>query len=625
MAEEPNLGAGQRYFEREFSWLQFNRRVLAEAKDETNPLLERLKFIGIVSSNFDEFFMVRMAGFSEQDTLALEIYAWAFELISDRNDYFTRVLVPEMAGAGISRTVPQALTEKQTEYLRSLFQKELLPLLTPVAIHAEHPVPVLRNLGLYRVVELRDPAQNSLFHYAVIEMPKKYIRMISLPVEQGYSFILIEDVVSLFLKEIFTGYEIVDQGIFRITRAADLTLDEEKDEDFAKVMTEALRMRRMSHIVRLEISCSDRIFEFLKAKLQVSDYRIFRNQEWLALRNIAQLGTQPMFAHLGRPVWTPAPCAELEQSDDLWAAIREKDRMVHHPYESFDTVVRFLAEAAADPDVLAIKQTLYRTDRNSLIIKALESAAQKGKLVTVLIELKARFDEERNIEWARRLEDAGANVLYGVAGLKTHAKACLVVRREVDGIRRYVHLSTGNYNEKTAELYSDLGFFTADEGMTADISQFFNIITGFSHPSGFNKIDISPHGLRRKLTRLILREAMRSQKQRPGLIMAKLNSLVDTEIIEALYRASQQGVPIKLNVRGICCLRPGVKGLSENIEVTSVVDMFLEHSRIFYFSNAGEERFYFPAGTGCPETWTGALKSCFRSKIPNVNPRQRNC
>ncbi len=618
MAEE-RAPEEKRYFDRELSWLDFNRRVLAEARDETNPLMERIKFIGIVSSNFDEFFMVRMAGFSEMDSQALELYKHAFDLLGERNDYFTSALVPEMAKAGITRILPQALSDKQTEYLRGLFQKELLPLLTPIALREEHPVPVLGNLGLYRLVELHDPAQAAeIFHYAVIEMPKNYARLISLPAEQGYSFILIEDVVSLFLKEIFTGYEIVDQGVFRVTRAADLTLDEEKDEDFAKVMTEALRLRRMSRIVRLEIACSERMLQFLKTKLQVADYRIFRNQGWLALRTLAQLVHQPMFEHLRRPAWNARPAPEFEQAEDVWALIREKDRLLHHPYQSFDTVVRFIAAAAADPDVLAIKQTLYRTDRNSMVIKALETAAEKGKQVTVLIELKARFDEERNIEWARRLENAGANVLYGVAGLKTHAKVCLVVRREVDGIRRYAHLSTGNYNEKTAELYSDLGFLTAHDAMTADLSQFFNVITGFSHPVGFSKIEIAPHGLRRRLTRLILREGMRSQKQKPGLIMAKLNSLVDKEIIEALYRASQQGVEIKLNVRGICCLRPGVPGLSENIEVTSVVDTFLEHSRIFYFSNAGEEEVYLSSADWMPRNLDRRLEVLFPIEDPKL-------
>ncbi len=313
-----------------------------------------------------------------------------------------------------------------------------------------------------------------------------------------------------------------------------------------------------------------------------------------------ELVHQPRFENLRRPAWVPKPNPEFEQAADLWALIRERDRMVHHPYESFDSVLRFLSEAASDPDVLAIKQTLYRTDRNSLVIKSLEKAAENGKQVTVLLELKARFDEERNIEWARRLENAGASVLYGVAGLKTHAKACLVVRREIEGIRRYVHLATGNYNEKTAELYSDIGFFSANEALTADIAQFFNVITGFSHPSSFNKIEISPQGLRRRLKRLILREGMRSHKNKPGLILAKMNSLVDAEIIEALYRASQQGVQIRLNVRGICCLRPGVKGLSETIEVTSIVDLFLEHSRLFYFQNGGDEEVYFSSADWMP-------------------------
>jgi len=600
MAEEKSDVQVQRYFNREFSWLEFNQRVLDEAHNESNLLLDRLKFVAIASSNFDEFFMVRMASFADDDLRAGDIYKRAFNLISQRNEYFLGTLVPELAKAGITRVLPQALTEKQTEYLRNLFQKEILPLLTPVAIRDERALPILSNLAIYRFVELREPSPEAPLHYAVIQMPKKTARMIALPAEQGYAFILVEDVVSLFLKEIFAGYEILNQGVLRITRAAEFSLDEEKDEDFAKVMSEALRSRRNSHIVRMEVSATDRMIEFIKARLNVPDQCVYRNQGWLGLRHLMEVVNQPMFESLRRPSWVPKPNPEFDQATDIWALIREKDRIVHHPYESFDCVLRYLAEAAQDPDVLAIKQTLYRTDRNSLVIKALEKAAENGKQVTVLLELKARFDEERNIEWARRLENAGASVLYGVAGLKTHAKACLVVRREIDGIRRYVHLATGNYNEKTAEVYSDIGFFSANEALTADVAQFFNVITGFSHPSAFKKIEISPHGLRRRLTRLILREGMRSTKQKPGLIMAKMNSLVDSDIIEALYRVSQQGVQVRLNVRGICCLRPGVKGLSENIEVTSIVDMFLEHSRLFYFQNGGDEEVFFSSADWMP-------------------------
>lgn len=600
MAEHTAQTETQHYFNREFSWLEFNARVLAEARDETNPLMERLKFVSIASSNFDEFFMVRMAGFSEQDSLGREIYARAFAMSAERNRYFLGTLVPELVKAGIHRILPQALNQKQTDHVQSLFQKEILPLLTPVAIREDHSLPALSNLAIYRFVELREPQPQAPLHYAVIEMPKKLPRMITLPSEQGYAFILIEDIISLFLKDIFTGYEIVEQGMLRITRAAEFTLDEEKDEDFAKVMTEAIRLRRSSHIVRLEVAASERMIDFITAKLDVSEERIFKNDGWFGLRSLMELAGQPMFESLRRPAWTPKPQPEFEQAADIWSLIREKDRMVHHPYESFDSVLRFLSDAASDPDVLAIKQTLYRTNRNSLVIKALEKAAEKGKQVTVLLELKARFDEERNIEWARRLEHAGASVLYGVAGLKTHAKVCLVVRRELEGIRRYVHLATGNYNEKTAEIYSDIGFFSANEALAADVAQFFNVITGFSHPSSFNKIEISPIGLRRRLTRMILREGMRSQKNKPGLILAKMNSLVDMDIIEALYRASQQGVQIRLNIRGICCLRPGVKGLSENIEVVSIVDMFLEHSRLFYFQNGGDEELYFSSADWMP-------------------------
>ncbi len=603
--------SANRFFDREFSWLEFNRRVLSEAQDPANLLMDRLKFIGIVSSNLDEYFMVRSARWEDSAAAARRVYERAFELIDQSSIYFNTTLISEMQAAGIHRVVPQALTDKQREYLHGLFQKEILPLLTPVALRPEHPVPVLTNLGIYRFVELREPSGNAEPCYAVLEMPRTLSRLISLPGPEKFPFMLVEDVVSLFLTEIFTGFAVLDQGVFRITRASELSLDEEKDEDFAELMSEALRLRRRSAIVRLEISALPRMERFLVKYLGVETHKIFRNQSWIGLRHVFQLVQQPLFEALRRPDWNPKFVEEFEDAEDLWTMIREKDRLVHHPYESFDAVLRFLNEAARDPDVLAIKQTLYRTHSDSAVIRALEYAAENGKQVTVLLELKARFDEERNIFWAKRLENAGASVLYGIAGLKTHAKACLVIRRELEGIRRYAHLGTGNYNEKTASLYSDVSFFTASEVLTADLAHFFNIMTGFSHPVGFSCLEIAPFGMRRKLTRLILREAIRSQKNKPGLIIAKMNSLVDSEMIEALYRASSQGVQIKLNVRGICCLRPGVKGLSETIEVTSVVDMFLEHSRIFYFQNGGDEEVYLSSADWMPRNLDRRMELLF--------------
>ncbi len=588
------------FFDRELSWLQFNRRVLSEAMDETNPPLERLKFAGIVSSNLDEFFMVRAAGWSSRDPVIKDYYAKAFALAESQSKYFLETLAPELEQKGIRRIQPQALSDSQRDYVKNLFQREIFPLLTPIGLREDHPIPVFRNLSLYRAFSLKEPTKEAEKKIAVVEIPKNYSRMITLIADQGLAFILLEDVVALFASELFPGFEILDAGLFRVTRAAEFTIDEEKDEDFAKQMSEALALRLRGEVVRLEYQGPEDILRRLKVELEVSEAKVYRNSGWFDLARISHLAFQPTFPELKRPAWTPQPSPDFQREEDVWKLIREKDVLVMPPYESFDSFLKFLATAAHDPDVLAIKQTLYRTGESSRVIHLLEEAALNGKQVIALLELKARFDEERNIEGAERLLNAGASVLYGVAGFKTHAKACLVVRREPEGIRRYVHLATGNYNEKTAKLYSDIGFFSSSSDLGRDLSAFFNLITGYSHPVGYSQIDVAPYGLRQKILSLINRETMRSTSEEPGLIMAKMNSLVDPEIIDALYKASQKGVKIQLNVRGICCLKPGIKGLSETIEVTSVVDMFLEHSRIYYFQNGGAGDIYLSSADWMP-------------------------
>lgn len=583
----------ERYFDRELSWIEFNARVLMEGMDVSNPLLERLKFVGIVSSNFDEFFMVRVASLQGREAdFPGKVYQRSFFLMEQCDRYFAETLAPELERQGIVRVPVAVLSEEQKNFIENFFNHELLPLLTPIAIRNERPLPDLVNLSLYRIVQLATGPGNGAKFYSVIEIPHHCPRMIVLPSEDRYVFILLEDVISIFAGDLFPGYQVVEQGLLRVTRAAEMTLDEEKDEDFARVLTEALSRRRRSSVVRMEISATEEIVDFFREKLAVHEEQIYRHPGWLDLKSISRLAFQPGFEKLKLPAWAPGLLPDFQITDDFWDLLKQKDVWVHYPYESFDAFVRFLSKAAVDPDVLAIKQTLYRVAKGSVVTAALERAVENGKQVTVLIEVKARFDEERNIEWATRLANTGATVLYGVAGLKTHAKACLVIRREVEGVKRYLYLGTGNFNERTAQVYSDIGFFTSNEELAQDVSSFFNVITGFSNPTGFLKIDISPYGLRRKLERLIGRETMRSQKERPGLIMAKMNSLVDTGIIDALYRASQAGVRILLNIRGVCCLKPGIKGLSENIEVVSIVDMFLEHSRIFYFYNGGDEEIY---------------------------------
>jgi polyphosphate kinase len=606
----------ERYFDRELSWINFNGRVLAEAVNETNPLLERLKFMGIVSSNLDEFFMVRVASLSDYDEGLKGIYEKAFRLADAQNEHFLNQLLPRLAEAGIRRVQPQGLDEKQLKYVRHFFSCELAPLLTPVALRDEQPAPALAHLSLYLLVKLLEPGKGSAAFFAMVEVPKQCPRMVTLPSEEGYDFILIEDVMSCMIQELFPGFQVDQQGLFRVTRAADLTIDEENDEDFAKIMTEALRIRRKNFIVRLEVCAPEDLVLFLKKKFEISGDKIYRNGGWMDLKHIAQISFQPGFERLKRPVWIPRGVPDFDRSEDFWVLLKQKDVLVHHPYESFDAFLRFLSRAAEDPAVLAIKQTLYRAGDYSPVVNLLEKAAECGKQVTVLVEIKARFDEQRNIRWAERLVNAGATVLYGVAGLKTHAKACLVVRREPEGIRRYLHVSTGNYNDKTASLYSDLGLFTSQEDLTRDVAAFFNVITGYSHPTDFSKIDIAPYQLRTKIRKLILREVMRNRKEEPGLIIAKMNSLVDHQIIETLYHASQQGVRIKLNVRGVCCLRPGVPGLSENIEIVSLVDMFLEHSRIFYFRNGGDEEIYLSSADWMPRNFDARLEIMFPVEDP---------
>ena len=606
-----DIPSQERYSDRELSWIRFNARVLAEAMDASNPVLERLRFIGIVSSNFDEFFMVRVASVPETAPLLSEIYQQAFSLIRKQQLYFKEMLVPELEAAGIVRVLPQALNEKQLLYVKNLFLTEFLPLLTPLAVHEEQPFPNLANLSLYRIFEVTEASDLAAKHYALVEIPKNCPRMITLPSESVHAFILIEDVVGLFAQELFRGFMVGRQGTLRATRCAEFTIDEEKDEDLAKLVSEALQSRRESPIVRLEIDAPDDMPARLKQKMNLKEHRIFKGEGWPDLKSISQLAFQPGFEKLKRLEWTPRPVLEMTEARDLWGLLKEKDVLVHYPYDSFSAFLRFISAAAEDPDVMAIKQTLYRTGHHSPVINALEKAVESGKQVTVLVELKARFDEEQNIEEAKRLERAGATVLYGVVGLKTHSKVCLVVRRETAGIKRYLHLGTGNYNEKTAQGYSDLNLFTSQEELASDVSSFFNLMTGFSSHGHFLKLEIAPYGLRRRLLRLIFRESAQTSSERPGLIVAKMNSLVDKEIIDALYRASQKGVQIKLNVRGICCLRPGVKGLSENIEIMSIVDMFLEHSRLFYFSNGGDEEVYLSSADWMPRNFDKRLELMF--------------
>ena len=598
------------FFERDLSWIKFNQRVFEEARNPQVPLLERLRFLGIVSSNFDEFFMVRPVAYDENPALQTQIYKQAFSLMREQETFFQAELLLQMEASAIRRISIPRLEEPQRLFLERYFREEMLPLLTPIALTETGDFPFLSNLSLYRIFQMKkEPSGEVVF--GLVEISKNLPRLITLPVTKGFDFFLAEDVISLFSRELFSSYEIQNEGLLRIARSVDIELDEEKDEDFAQVMTEALRLRRKNSIMRLEAAGAPQAVGFIQKKLGIPENRIFRASEWVDLKDISMIASRPAFEDLKYPEWDPVSILDKSDTTTMWDLLKEKDLLVHHPYESFDLVLQFMKEAAQDPDVLAIKQTLYRAAQSSHVVGLLEKAALAGKKVTVLIELKARFDEERNIDWANRLIQAGATVLYGVAGFKTHAKVCLVVRREPEGLKRYVHLATGNYNERTARHYTDFGFFTSQDEMARDVTAFFNVVTGFSQPVGFTRIEMAPYTLRQKLEKLIEREILRSTKDRPGLIILKMNSLADQDLIQRLYRASQAGVRIKLNVRGICCLIPGLKGVSENIEVVSVIDRFLEHSRIFYFENGGHDEIYLSSADWMPRNLDRRLEILF--------------
>lgn len=599
----------EKLFNREISLLDFNARVLAEGMDPANPLLERLKFIGIVSSNLDEFFQVRAPRLANDPT-GESVRKKARQLIESQYSYFVKAMAPELAAEGIVRVEPDALTERQYQHVNRLFREELFPVLTPIAFRDDGPMPALTNLRLYFAALLKKTGEAEPV-LAVAEVPGNFPRMIALPSDKGYQFLLAGDLISMFADSLFPGCAIEEKGLFRLTRAADLSLNEEEDEDFLKTMEEAVRQRRTGRISRIEMACPEKLFAVLAKRLDLKGAEIYQNMSWLNLKSIAQFAFQPGYDNLKRQPWEPKAVSELDNADDIFEVLKKQDVLLHVPYESFAPVTRLIADAATDHGVLAIKMTLYRAGANSGIVNALERAALNGKQVTVLVELKARFDEENNIGWARRLESAGATVLYGLKGLKTHAKALLIVRREAEGIRRYCHLGTGNYNEKTARLYSDLSLFSTREDIANDMSAFFNMITGYSQPVQWRKIETAPFGLRRKLLRLIEKETLTSTPERPGQITAKMNSLVDPEIIEALYKASKAGVKIRLNIRGICCLRPGLKDLSENIEVVSVVDQFLEHARILHLRNAGDDEIYLSSADWMPRNLDRRIELMF--------------
>jgi polyphosphate kinase len=626
-----------RFFNRELSWLEFNQRVLEEARDVSLPLLERLKFLAITGSNLDEFVSVRLgslqqlatrggkpdpAGLSPEQRLQA-ILARTRRLVADQYACWVDDLAPDLAAAGLRRVHLKELNEKQARVVESVFQDELFPILSPMAIDAESDFPLLTSLTLHLCVRLSPAAPDALPRFALIPFGRQRPRFLTLPTDAGSGYMLLEDALVLHLSRFFPGEQILESALFRLTRDADLELREDLASDLMEGMQEVLDARKESACVRLEITqgASAELRTFLCERLRVPANGVFEVPGPLELSALFRLTDSQGFDHLKYEPWPPAASPEIDPAEPMFANISRKDVLLYHPYEAFDPVVRFIEEAAEDDDVLAIKQTLYRTSSRSPIVAALQKAAQRGKYVTAVVELKARFDEARNIEWARDLERSGVQVIYGVKGLKTHAKICLVVRREAHGIARYMHFGTGNYNEQTSRIYSDVSLMTCDDELGADATSFFHAITGYSQPQRFRKFEAAPLGLRDRLLEMIESEINSKREGRKALILLKLNALVDEPMIEALYRASQAGVRVRLNVRGICCLRPDVPGLSENITVTSVVDRYLEHARILFFHHGGDERVYISSADWMPRNLDRRVELLIPVENPSAKER----
>ena len=614
------------YENRELSWLKFDGRVLNEARDKSIPLLERLKFVSITSSNLDEFFMVRVASLKDmvhadyrkcdiagmtatEQLAAINVKTRA--LVEQQYNTYNRSLVPLMRQNGIQvLDAYEDLDEKQQKFVDRYFDENVYPVLTPMAVDASRPFPLIRNktLNIAALIvkrgEKEKKAEKDEVEFATVQVPGILPRLVPVPSENPGEkvFLLLEQVIEKNIDKLFLNYEVQCAYPYRIMRNADLTIDEDEAVDLLKEIQKQLKMRQWGEVIRLEVEdgIDKRLLRFLKDELKVAEEDIFKIQGPIDLTFLMKMYGLEGCDHLRYTPYKPQRHPEIEPGENIFDIIRKGDLLLHHPYQTFDPVVDFIRQAAKDPEVLAIKQTLYRVSGNSPIIASLAQAAENGKQVSVLVELKARFDEENNIVWAKKLEQAGCHVIYGLVGLKTHSKIALVVRREEDGIRRYVHLGTGNYNDSTATLYTDCGIFTCNERIGEDATAVFNMLSGYSEPLSWNELSLAPLWLRGKFMRLIQRETKNAKAGRPAQIYAKMNSLCDAGIIAALYEASAAGVKIKLVVRGICCLKVGIPGVSENIEVRSIVGNFLEHSRIFAFWNDGDEEIYMGSADWMP-------------------------
>lgn len=637
------MAEAENYVNRELSWLEFNYRVLSEARDKNIPLFDRLKFLSITASNLDEFYMVRVASlkdmvhvkYSKPDIAGMlpqeqldKISVKTHQLVELQYSTYSRSLVPALKQHGLRIIMEhEDLTKEEGEFVDEYFQKNVYPVLTPMAFDSSRPFPLIRNktLNIAALLKKKGEKEEEL-EFAMVQVPSVIPRIVELPAEKEKNgretrvVILLEEIIRRNMPSLFLNYDILAAHPFRIMRNADLTIDEEEAVDLLEEIQKQLKKRQWGEAIRLEAEANmdRRLLKILKKELSISSQDIFDINGPLDLTFLMKMYGMDGFEDFKTPKYMPQPVPALMNEDDIFTNIRKRDIFLHHPYQSFDPVVNFVRSAARDPEVLAIKQTLYRVSGNSPIIAALAEAADNGKQVSVLVELKARFDEENNINWAKMLEKAGCHVIYGLVGLKTHSKITLVVRMEEDGIRRYVHLGTGNYNDSTAKLYTDCGILTCDPQIGEDATAVFNMLSGYSEPKTWNKLSVAPLWLRRRFLHMIRRETRHAAEGREAHIAAKMNSLCDKEIIAALYEASAAGVKVELIVRGICCLRAGVPGLSETISVRSIVGNFLEHSRIFYFFNDGSPEVYMGSADWMPRNLDRRVEILFPVEDENI-------
>lgn len=642
--EKTDFLKSEYYRNRELSWLSFDERVLNEARDKSLPLFERLKFLSITASNLDEFFMIRVAslkdmvhakymkkdiaGLNASEQLELILKA-THELVNLQYSTYNRSLLPALKQQGMKVvTQHENLSKEQKTFVDKYFEENVYPVLTPMAVDSSRPFPLIRNKSLNIGALILEKGEEDAYDFATVQVPSVLPRIIELPEGKDGErrAILLEEIIERNIGKLFLNYDVICAHPYRIMRNADLTIDEDEAADLLKEIQKQLKKRQWGEVIRLEVEegMDERLLKVLKKEFDIKELDIFRINGPLDLTFLMKMYGMEGFDEYKTPKYQPQPVPAMMTDEDIFTQIRNGDILLHHPYMTFDPVVNFVKQAAKDPNVLAIKQTLYRVSGNSPIIAALAQAAENGKQVSVLVELKARFDEENNIIWAKMLEKAGCHVIYGLKGLKTHSKITLVVRREEDGIRRYVHLGTGNYNDSTAKLYTDCGLLTCSEPIGEDATAVFNMLSGYSEPKSWNKLIVAPIWLRKRFLKLIGRETRIALEGKPAHIIAKMNSLCDKEIIAALYEASAAGVKIELIIRGICCLKVGIPGISENITVRSIVGNFLEHARIFYFLNDGKEEIYMGSADWMPRNLDKRVEILFPVECEKLKKEARH-